>query len=40
MSAAAGRERPAKSKKKLMTIERPTLNIDHRIMYSDYFKKD
>jgi hypothetical protein len=27
-SAAAGRERPIKSKKKLMNIERPTSNVE------------
>ena len=39
MSAAAGRERPVKSNKKLMNIEHRTSNIEHRIMYSVYFKK-
>jgi hypothetical protein len=33
-SAAAGRERPVQSKKKLMNIEHRTSNIERRIMYS------
>jgi hypothetical protein len=39
-SAASGRERPVKSKKKLMNIEHRTSNIECRIMYSVYFIKD
>jgi hypothetical protein len=33
-SVASGRERPVKSKKKLMNIEHRTSNIEHRKMYS------
>jgi hypothetical protein len=40
VSPAAGRERPVKSKKKLMNIEHRTSNIERRIMYSVYFIKD
>ena len=38
INPAAGRERPGKSKKKLMNIERPTSNIE--LMYSVHLKKD
>ena len=38
-SVAAGRERPVKSNEKLMNVEHRTSNIEHRIMYSVYFKK-
>jgi hypothetical protein len=38
-SGAAGRERPVKSNEKLMNVEHRTFNIEHRIMYSVYFKK-
>jgi hypothetical protein len=37
MSVASGRERPVKSKKKLMNIEHRTSNIERRIMYPVYF---
>jgi len=39
ISVAAGRERPVKSNEKLMNVEHRTYNVEHRIMYSVYFKK-
>jgi hypothetical protein len=39
MCVAAGCERPVKSNEKLMNVEHRTFNIEHRIMYSVYFKK-
>ena len=35
-SANSGRERPVRSRKKLMNVEHRTLNVQHRIMYSIY----
>ena len=40
ISAAAGRERPVKSREKLMNVEHRTSNIERRIMWSARFKKD
>jgi hypothetical protein len=40
VSAASGRERPVKSKKKLMNIEHRTSNIEHRInVFYPFYKR-
>jgi len=38
VSGTSGREHPFKSNERLMNIEHRTSNIEHRIMYSIYFK--
>jgi hypothetical protein len=38
-TALYGRGRPVKSNEKLMNVEHRTSNIEHRIMFSVYFKK-